>query len=227
MITFKYNQYTPEGTVVHTKTVGEGSTLYWRSESVQVMSDIWEWLPVAYYEENGRLAQRIVNFETDTVVVDATPETFQRLFKTEYDRYFTRFTGDADHQANRVDVKGRMVKVTRGRTDKGKVGKVVAIIERPYSMGYRSSYEYKLGIAIDDQKMEVKAPNGKTYQNYVNLIWVWARNCEVVNPTPDYTDIVERATDAANVLVNNLKERFAEALTAQAFQVNPRTVEVV
>ena len=227
MITFKYNQYNPEGTVVHTKTIGENTTLYWRSESVQVMSDIWEWLPVAYYEENGSIAQRILNMETDTVVVDATSDVFDRIYSKEYSRLFEREKSRLDGDALDPAVKGRIVKVTSGRSNKGVVGKVVARVEKPYSMGYKTSWEYKLGIALDDEMVDYHHPSGKVFKNHKNMVWVWARNCEAVNPVVDYSAAEINAQRGAESLVTALKQRFAEALTAQALQVSSRTVEVV
>jgi hypothetical protein len=227
MITFKYSEYKPEGNVVHTKTVGEGTTLYWRSESVQVMSDIWDWLPVAYYEENGSIAQRILNMETDTVVVDATSDVFDRIYNKEYSRLFEREKSRIDDDAEDPAVRGRIVKVVSGRTAKGTVGKVVARIERQYGMGYRSSLQYKLGIALDDEMVDFHHPSGKVFKNHKNMVWVWALNCEVVNPQVDYSAAEINAQRGAESLVTALKQRFAEALTAQALQVNPRTVEVV
>lgn len=217
MITFKYRQYTSEGDVVHTKTIGEGTTLYWRSESVQVMSDIWEWLPVAYYEENGRIAQRILNLETDTVVVDADIDAVcKRIFNNEYTRLYARESASLEHEAQNPAVKGRIVKVVSGRTAKGTVGKVVARTEKVYGMGYRSSLQYKLAIALDDEMVDYHHPNGKVYKNYKNLVWVWALNCEVVNPEVDYSAAEVLAQRHAEATVLALRERFTEALADQA-----------
>lgn len=74
----------------------------------------------------------------------------------------------------------------------------------------------KLGIALDDEMTTYVAKNGKTYPTHKNMIWVWARNCEVVNPEVDIEDVTYRATSIANREVAELQQRCKgrEALAA-------------
>jgi hypothetical protein len=106
-----------------------------------------------------------------------------------------------------VPTKGRMVRVVRGKTGKGSEGKVVVSIERPYGMGYRTSYENKLGIALDDEMTTYVAKNGKTYPTHKNMIWVWARNCEVIEPQVDIEDVTYRANSMTDREVANLQQK--------------------
>ena len=49
----------------------------------------------------------------------------------------------------------------------------------------KTSLEMKLGIALDDEMTTYTAKNGKQYPTHKNIVWVWARNCDVVNPEID------------------------------------------
>jgi hypothetical protein len=65
-------------------------------------------------------------------------------------------------------------------------------------MGYRSTVEDKLGIATSEVKIKVPAANGRVYDNYRDVVWVWARNCELVEvPEIDLESVKERARNAA------------------------------
>ena len=110
-------------------------------------------------------------------------------------------------------MRGREVRVVKGRDKsvKGSVGKVVVVKEMQYSMGYRSSVAPKLGIALDDVMVEV-VRNGKTYTNYKNMIWVWAHNCEVVNPTPDAEYAVKCALSRTESYMRSLKDQIARSI---------------
>ena len=45
-------------------------------------------------------------------------------------------------------------------------------------MGYRSSLECKLGIATSEVMVDKRVGN-KVYKNYRDIVWAWARNCEL------------------------------------------------
>lgn len=161
-------------------TIAVGSTLYIRVDVVQVMSDIWEDLWRAYYvTDTGEIS--CTTFEEASV--DSTPEVFEKhrdyKFKLEFDRRYQ----DALADNSLTSVKGRTVKVVRGRKSQGLEGKVVAVINSFYNAGYRGYEAKKIAIALDDTKVTV-TKNGRQYENYANVQWVWANNCEVINPEP-------------------------------------------
>ncbi len=147
-----------------------------RCESVQVMSDIWEWVPCAHYiDELGRKQRRCLN-ELSDAVVDCSLEAIAAYRQHCYEQQLRQLIDQRERELNDVTVRGRVVRVAKGRAHKGLSGKVVAVIQRHYGMGYRAKLEPKLGIAIDD----VLQPNGF----HANVAWVWARNCVVATREP-------------------------------------------
>ena len=85
-----------------------------------------------------------------------------------------------------------------------------------YGMGYRGSMQPKLGIALDDEKVDV-VKNGRTYSSYKNMIWVWAHNCDVVNPAPDAEYAVKTALSRTESYMRSLKSYIER--TAKSFGV--------
>ncbi len=201
--------YTPEGNPIKvTETLGVGTTLYTQANSERIMSDVWEWITSVYYwdADAGAIKSMWLGEET-TYTIDCDFETVaEDVRKAFFDRNFKRQLSLASDEAE-VPTKGRVVRVVRGKTSKGAEGKVVVAIERPYGMGYRTSYEMKLGIALDDEMTTYVAKNGKTYPTHKNMIWVWARNCEVINPEVDIEDVTYRATTITNREVAELQQR--------------------
>lgn len=177
------------------KTGGEGSTVWVGYRTVQIMSDEWEQsFSASYVDEVGRIVYR---YFISSGEVDATNEAKQRAYDYLYQICLTSRTDEALSEARRI-VKGSEVKVVSGRTAKGTVGKVVVDIIRPYGMGYRANMEHKLGIATSEEKVKVAAANGKVYENYKDMIWVWARNCELVTvPEIDMEAVKEAARERA------------------------------
>jgi hypothetical protein len=56
----------------------------------------------------------------------------------------------------------------------------------------------KVGIATSDEKVQVAASNGRVYENYKDVTWAWAMNCELVEvPEIDLQSAKERARDKA------------------------------
>lgn len=174
-----------------TYTEGVGTTLYITNESEQVMSDIWEWVTKAYYWDRASKTLKSAWVDGGVVVVDAN---FAALESEMYDAFFAKEyaagLSAAENDSLMPDVRGREVKVTGGRDKslKGKIGKVVVVMEKMYGMGYRGVLRNKLGIALDDEKVSVER-NGRVYENYKNMIWVWAHNCEVVAPAISETEL--------------------------------------
>jgi hypothetical protein len=167
--------------------VGVGATLkVWRDSSYRIMSDVWGAADMATYwdavEKRPKTVcvnvydyQSAYSEKPRLAEVDATPEV-----KEEYRKYLIGLAFsdllDKIKADNAKPVKGSKVKVISGRTAKGTEGIVAVSIERPYGMGYRSVLATKLGIATSDVKVKVAAANGKVYENYRDIVWVWARN---------------------------------------------------
>lgn len=182
----------------------------------RVMSDIWgtaHWAVVWNTEHNKpeHILLRVNDMGWDmdaSVVVDATPDVLMAYHNYEYNRayqyQFEKMKSSAEAEARAIH-KGDEVKVVSGRRDKGLQGKVVVKIDALYGMGYRASREWKLGIATSDEKVQVWR-NGKVYENYKDISWVWARNVEKVSiPAIDLEPIREAATAAAMRALVSLK----------------------
>ncbi len=208
------------------ETVHVGRSLYVASETVRVMSDVWEdGLFLYSVRDDGTLSRDPVDYSYDNkeenrpvYEIDATAEAFELYrAKQEADQYETLVANTDAEYANPAH-KGRVVKVVRGRnTPKGVVGKVVVIIERPYGMGYRSSMRKKLGIATSPRMVDKVMPNGKVFQNHADMVWVWAHNCEVETPkTADLALCREMAQKFAANQVKSLKDT-----QANQFKYNP------
>lgn len=189
--------------VTETLTEGVGVTLRVYRDTVRVMSDEWtECIAAEYWnEEKGRVYS--VPFVKDAKV-DATPEVMAKVREYFYKSNLEEVTADAEKEVRRI-TKGSKVKVTSGRTGKGTEGIVAVIIERPYGMGYRSSLEKKIAIPTSDVMIDVPARNGKVYKNYRDVVWVWARNCELVEvPAID----LESVKECAEEKVSSIMRRF-------------------
>jgi hypothetical protein len=176
-----------------------------RCESVQVMSDIWEYIPCAHYiDELGRQQRRCLNALSDAVV-DCSPEAIADYRQHCYEQQRFQLINRREYELSDVTVRGRVVRVAKGRTDKGLCGKVVAVIQRHYGASFHKTRpEPKLGIAIDD----VLKPNGF----HANVTWVWARNCivEILEPV-DYSELDAIARVNADQLAARLSDEIAKA----------------
>jgi hypothetical protein len=203
MLVRKVHDYSTNPYTVSEETVFVGRSVFAKPETVQVMSDIWEeHMRLTSIDENGDLSVYSVAGwygcqEGDKVeyAIDATPQAFADYRKRQYELAYSRFLADAENEVSDPAVKGRVVKVVSGRTGKGAVGRVVVVMMGNYCMGYRSSQQQKLGIALSPEKITV-VKNGKTFENYANMIWVWARNCEVETVQPVDTATVKAKADA-------------------------------
>lgn len=198
------NDYSTNPYTVFKETVHVGRSVFCKPETVQVMSDVWEEhmcltsinldgsLTVDYVARCGMHDDGALEY-----VIDATPQALADYALYEYNRNFKCRLDEAEIEANNPAIKGRVVQVMRGRTGKGLVGRVVAVILGNYDMGWRSTQMCKLGIALSPEKVTV-IKNGKTFENYKNMIWVWAKNCRVETPEPVNTAVIkELARDFA------------------------------
>jgi len=176
----------------------EGAVLEVGSRTVQVMSDIWDtefyakvWdeatgkpLDVSLYYSNESSSEKT---KACKATVDATPEVKEAYRRWKIDRAiedrFRRRLRDLESEAI-VFRKDDIAKVVKGRTATGVEGKVVVVLEKPYRAGWSTSFEKKLGIATSDRTEMVLASNGRKYERYQDVVWVWARNCEKLNYVP-------------------------------------------
>tara|TARA_R110000772_G_scaffold99174_2_gene198827 strand:- start:5 stop:667 length:663 start_codon:yes stop_codon:yes gene_type:complete len=184
-----------------------GAVLEVGSRTVQVMSDIWDtqfyakvWdeatgkpLDVSLYyanESSREESQKCV------AVVDATSEVrakFDRFVRNRaIDANYTRALAATEVAVMRI-AKGDTVKVVRGRSGMGTVGKVVVEYLGTYNAGYHSSNEYKYAIATSDRTETAYTKDGQhEYQRHLDVVWAWARNCEKVDvPEIDKDAILE------------------------------------
>lgn len=184
-----------------TTTFAVGTTLTVTLHTYQVMSDIWEsGLRAEYWNEEKGCVETADWCDSGTKA-DATAEVIAKAKQWLYDRVYSyaieKRTAKAAAEVREI-VKGCRVRVTSGRSGKGTEGLVAIAIERPYGMGYRSSFELKLGIATSEVKVKVAASNGRVYDNYRDVVWAWARNCERIDiPAIDLESIKEGAAEDA------------------------------
>lgn len=159
-------------------TVGEGATLKKYMGSVQVFFDEWaSALHATYWDEETQSIRTLSDVES--VTIDATPEVKEKVKAFLYAHARETAIERLSQEAAEIR-KGSVVKVTSGRSDKGAVGKVVVMIDRPYKMGWKSVMAKKLGIATSDVMIKVPAANGKVYENHKDMVWAWARNVNLV-----------------------------------------------
>ena len=184
-----------------TSTFAVGTTLKVQYKTYQVMSDIWVQGLCAEYWDASSQSVKTADWIDSGSKVDATSEVIAKaeawLYAREYDRALENLIMSEAKEAQRI-VKECRVKVVSGRTSKGVEGKVAVVLQRPYGMGYRSTVEDKLGIATSDVKVKVAAANGQVYDNYRDVVWVWARNCERLDvPAIDLESVKEVAENEA------------------------------
>jgi hypothetical protein len=196
-VTITKSTYTGESKyVTEDVTLGEGATLKTWTGTVQVMSDIWEATTFACYWDEAEGRVKTVEW-VKTATVDATPEVLEKVKEYLYQKELRWAINEAQKEATRIG-KDSLVKVVKGRQGKGTIGKVVVTMERPYQMGWRSSVATKVGIATSDEKVKVAGRNGKVYENYKDVTWAWAMNCELVEvPEIDLKEAQERARNAS------------------------------
>jgi hypothetical protein len=199
------NTYQNGEPVSEIKTFAVGTTLKVYYDYVQVMSDEWASVKQAKYWDGQSVKTEIW---VEDATVDATPDVLAAVENFYYKHAVEVLVEAAKAEALAIKTES-VVKVIAGRDNKGVSGKVVVKIERPYSMGYRSVLATKLGIATSEDKINVIAKNGKTYSNYKDVVWAWARNVVLVSPPePDLSEVEEIARDKAK---RSLKEVYKAA----------------
>lgn len=184
-----------------TTTFAEGCVLRVWLGTVRVMSDIWEQALMAEYWDEASQSVKSDEWLDSGTTVDATAEVISKaeawLYVRKYENAFQKRKSYEEQEVRRI-VRDARVRVVSGRTAKGVEGLVAAVIQRPYGMGYRSTIEDKLAIATSDVKVKVPGFNGRVYENYRDVEWVWARNCERIDvPEVDLEQVKEIARNEA------------------------------
>jgi len=207
-----------------------GAVLSWTRECVQVMSDIWEdQIHVVVWDEATQAPKTIV--DPTSKVVDATDEVIKKYIawrsKVVWENQYALLAGRAEAEASKVKV-GSVVKVLSGRKRVGQGPFVVFyMMEKMYNVGYKSQPAMMAGVALDEQKSMKPGKNGKMYNSYDNVDWIWARNLEVVNYDellkPLMEDVKERTKSfvlaTVTAAVENIKkQRAADAAVAKSLE---------
>jgi phospholipase/lecithinase/hemolysin len=155
------------------------------------------------------------------VVVDYTPEVLKAYIaqqaKLQYTNVLERLESAAHKDFQKV-VPGVTVKVTGGKPKSGvvvgKEYKAFHVMSRSYGMGYRAVERPIAGVALDDEKQETVAKNGKTYQSYKNVAWVWCHNLEVVGAEAEFEKymptMIAQAKQAMTARVTELLNKFSK-----------------
>lgn len=192
-MTYRTYSFSPETGSQYTwhENAFEGAVLAKWTETVRIMSDVWEDHVFALVWDAGLSQFRQMHLDDtawnvpepkQSVVVDATPELYAqyRAQRTAIAYESLVKCADARMEEERLKVHlGSVVVVKRGRKDVGKVGKVVFIKDMPYNAGWRSAMLPKACIALDGQKTTVQGKYGKTFDRYTNTIWVWVKNLDL------------------------------------------------
>ena len=198
------------------KDFAEGTTLYVGTRDTRIMSDVWGTEYYALYWDAESKSVKHAHLDTyewnrsndgyseATATVDATDKVWKEVENYYIDQYIEQYRGEALREANRI-VKDSIVNVVSGRQNKGTQGKVVVILERPYGMGYRCSLEHKLGIATSEVMVDKQVGN-KVYKNYRDIVWAWARNCQLeIVPQIDEETVRNRAVLSAASKIAGLR----------------------
>lgn len=214
-ISYFHTTYAGGESVPLIKEFAHGCVIATGSRTTQIMSDVWDTeIYAMYWDEDSQsvksqylyLAYESGEWERKSnATVDATPEVWEKVRNYYYNRYLEKGVSAADREAQTIR-KESIVKVTGGRQNKGAEGKVVVAIERPYGMGYRSVMMYKYGIATSDVMVD-KMVNGRVYKNHRDIVWAWARNCELaVVPSYDIKPLEKLAMNSANRKVEEMQK---------------------
>lgn len=185
-----------EDNVSTQQTFAVGATLRVYNDYIRVMSDEWALATMATYWDDVAGKIKTATWCKAGTKVDATPEVLEKVEKFLYENALQEAIEKAKDEALLIG-KGDTVKVVKGRQGKGVTGKVVVQIQRAYGMGWKSEMRTKVGIATSEEKIMVPAANGKVYENYKDITWAWAMNCELVEvPEIDMESVKERAQNA-------------------------------
>ena len=183
-----------------TKTIADGSVLYCNKETRSIMSDEWGSFPFVHFiDAKGYLSSQEIE-NSDTITVDVNQDAYTRYYNAQYQCALSKIIETMEKDAATIN-KGDTAHVYKGRSGKGTIGKVVVVIDAFYPISpWKSIPCQKLAIATSDRMGPVVAKNGKTYNNYLDIVWAYDRNCEKINIPAIDMDAVR--TEAARVALH-------------------------
>jgi len=195
-----------------------GATLKVWTEEIQIMSDVWEnGLKAMVWDEESQSPKTLIVYISGSLpvgselkvqemaAVDATPEVLEKYSQWVYNRELDILKGNVTKAAAKIEI-GKTVRVVRGRNNKGQSGKVFKLHPSSYRAGYRSISMNKVGIALSDETVPFITSNGKTFNNFKDVAWVWETNIEVENPSQyeDFSEVEERAIKRTKAIMATL-----------------------
>lgn len=184
--------YTPAVSEERTEYVG--ATLDVGSETVQVMSDVWETARYALVWDATTQKPKKIQWIISGAE-DATPEVVQAYIDYLTDVEFKGLVYEAESKAKVPEV-GDTVKVIRGRKNFGFEGVLTHIISRPDQFSYRGGNVTLGAIPLDDEHEVIQTKSGSSWKKYKNVAWIKTEYLErtearVIN----YVELAERARD--------------------------------
>lgn len=189
---FSTTPYTPRVEEVRTEYVG--ATLEVGSESVQVMSDIWETARYALVWDAVAQKPSKISWITSGNV-DATPEVKAAFRAYHVEREFKKRIAELEADAL-VPVRGDRVKIIRGRKNPGLVGEITAITTFPDRFSYGRTNITKVAIPVDDTHEEIALRSGGTWKKYTNVVWVNLGYVERTTPRAiDYVGVAAQVDE--------------------------------
>jgi hypothetical protein len=189
---FSTTPYTPE--VREDRTEYVGATLEVGSESVQVMSDIWETARYALVWDAVAQKPSKISWITSGNV-DATPEVKAAFRAYHVEREFKKRIAKLEADAL-VPVRGDQVKIIRGRKSYGLVGEITAITTFPDRFNYGRTNVTKVAIPVDDTHEEIALRSGGTWKKYTNVVWVNLDYVERTTPRAiDYVGVAAQVDE--------------------------------
>lgn len=201
MVDGKYTKIREE----YPETIAHGCVLEVGTKTVQIMSDIWGTAKYARYWDMNTGKPAYCEYDVNdmgwahgdkvSATVDATEEVKALYFNWMVQKRFEELVGSAEQRALEIE-KGCIAEVVSGKTGKGSKGKVVAVINGSYGMGYRSIQMQKFGIATSDVTFKKALPNGKVVDAHQDMVWAWAKNVRRVDkPKIDKKALLEQAIE--------------------------------
>lgn len=180
--------------VYEERTEYEGFVLKVFTESVQVMSDVWDTSRSALVWDDANKKPKTIQWIISGKA-DASPEVIETYKNYLIDIEFNKRIGNLERARFSPD-KGDNVKIVRGRKSFGHEGPVVAIISTPDRYSYSGRNITKVAIPLDDAHEVVQLKNGGTWKKHTNVVWVNLDYVVRTEPRPiDYNAIAEAAKD--------------------------------
>jgi hypothetical protein len=174
-----------DGTSVHI-----GRVISIHANSPRIMSDIWgDGMEAKYIEDGTGIIQTVqlvtwdmgseyAQYDYKKCTVDADETALAEYETSQYKQFVQQYTHNAEKLAREIR-KGDKIRVTNGRTAKGSIGIVFWMDRKSYGTGYYNSRtEWKYGIALSNRKKNITKPDGREFESYADVAFVWGHNVE-------------------------------------------------